>query len=52
VFVEQPPTPAAADNFRPDEIICMLGQSALLRFTEELEGYRELLKLAHDHNLN
>lgn len=52
VLVEQPLTPAAADNFRQDEIICLLGQSALLRFTEDLEGYRELLKLAHDRDRN
>jgi hypothetical protein len=51
VLVEQPPTPAT-DNFRQDEIICLLGQSALLRFTEDLEGYRELLKLAHDRDRN
>jgi hypothetical protein len=25
------------DDFRQDEILCLLGQSALLRFTEDLD---------------
>lgn len=47
--MEQLPTPAV-DNFRQDEVICLLGQSALLRFTEDLDGYRELMKLAYDRD--
>ena len=39
-----------ADNFRHDEVLCLLGQAALLRFTEDLAGYQELLRLARSHD--